>query len=275
MILYQHNHVTVFQSALYLTTSTVIETAHAILIVDPTWLPQEVSEIRRHVAQIRRGRSLYLLLTHSDWDHILAAGAFPDAHRIASRAFVDNADAHSIINQIVMFDDQWYLQRDYPVFYPEIEFVVDRDDTRIQQEDLCLRLFLAPGHTACSIFAVEESSGVLLAGDYLSDVEFPYIYHSSAFYEDSLSKITTLMKQKDLALLVPGHGHIAHTHVEINRRVEQSLRYIRTLRQFIRQHDQKAINRMIAQCPFPHVMSDYHQHNQQLMIRELALSSPQ
>jgi hydroxyacylglutathione hydrolase len=49
MILFQQDQLTVFQSALFRTNSAVIEGDSFVLVVDSTWLPQEVEEIRQHV----------------------------------------------------------------------------------------------------------------------------------------------------------------------------------------------------------------------------------
>lgn len=65
-------HITIFESALYRTTSTVFHNDDLILIVDPNWLPGEVQAVRGHVDQIKKGYPLYLLFTHSDYDHIIA-----------------------------------------------------------------------------------------------------------------------------------------------------------------------------------------------------------
>ena len=84
MIQYKTPAVTVFESALYRTTSAVIQTPDMVLLADPNWLPHEVAAIQQHVAAIRGSRPLYLLFTHSDYDHILGYKAFPDAQAIVS-----------------------------------------------------------------------------------------------------------------------------------------------------------------------------------------------
>ena len=60
MIQHQSEHVTVFQSALYQTTSTVIQTKEMVLIVDPNWLPGEVEAI-----QEEQGSETMLVFDHS------------------------------------------------------------------------------------------------------------------------------------------------------------------------------------------------------------------
>ena len=85
MIQYKSENITVFQSALFETTSTVIETEDVILVVDPTWLPQEVENIRNYVNSIRNHRPIYLIFTHSDYDHIIGYKAFSGVITIGSQ----------------------------------------------------------------------------------------------------------------------------------------------------------------------------------------------
>lgn len=127
MIAFQQNQITVFQSALFQTTSAVIEGDRFVLIVDPTWLPQEVEDIAAHVRQIRAGRDLFLLFTHSDFDHILGGGAFPEAVTIASRAFRDNPNKERSVQAVRAWDSEYYIERPYTVRYPEISIAAATD----------------------------------------------------------------------------------------------------------------------------------------------------
>lgn len=87
MITFQNHNLCIFRSLLYETNSIVVQTEDLVLVVDPTWLPHEVEEIRQFVHSSLNQRPLYLLFTHSDYDHILGYNAFPGAKVIASKAF--------------------------------------------------------------------------------------------------------------------------------------------------------------------------------------------
>lgn len=76
MFRWKRGPVTLFQSDLYMTNSLVMETDDCVLVTDPCWLPREVEEIRRYVDNILGARRLFLLFTHSDFDHIIGYGAF-------------------------------------------------------------------------------------------------------------------------------------------------------------------------------------------------------
>lgn len=82
-----YRNLIVFESQIYKTTSAVIQTEDCLIVVNPCLLPSEVEEIREHVLSIQGNRPIYLIMTHSDWDHIVGAGAFPEAVVIANAAF--------------------------------------------------------------------------------------------------------------------------------------------------------------------------------------------
>ena len=230
MIQYRTPHITVFESALYRTTSTVIQTKGFVLIVDPNWLPREVSRIRQFVQAIRGGRSLYLLFTHSDYDHILGWQAFPEATVIASAAFANNPQKEKCLEQIRQFDEEYYIRRDYPLGYPTVHIEIFEDEQTVELEQARLRFFLTPGHTADSLFALLEHTGAWIAGDYLSNIEFPFIYDSSYAYEQTLQKALGIIREDDPALLIPGHGDATTQKAEMVKRYTESLEYIHNLR---------------------------------------------
>jgi len=88
--------VTVYESTLMKTTSTLIETPDCLIVVDPGWLPEEIAMIRRDVEIVRRDRPLYVVYTHAHFDHIIGAYAFRDAITIASKSFVESDHEHAL-----------------------------------------------------------------------------------------------------------------------------------------------------------------------------------
>src|SRR5699024_2516287 len=87
MIQFQNDFITVFQSELYATTSTVIESEEAITVVDPNLLPSEVAKIKQFVNERIQNKQLYLILTQNEYDHNIGTGAFPEAKSIATQNF--------------------------------------------------------------------------------------------------------------------------------------------------------------------------------------------
>lgn len=267
MIQWQNEQLTVFESQLFKTTSTVIKLQEAIVIVDPTWLPQEIAAIREHVESIRGKRALYILLTHSDWDHLFGYRAFPEATIIASSNFDKRTDKEAIVAQMEAFDHSYYIDRPYKLTYPQVDITITKDGQSIELGSEHVTFYLAEGHTNDGIFAVFEDAGIWIAGDYLSDVEFPYIYDSSVRYAETMAKAQHIIDTKHVHYCIPGHGLVATTKEEMARRIAQSLAYIEALTQHVL--NGTSSDSLIAQYAYPLAMRAFHEENRSLIEREL------
>lgn len=267
--------VCVFESALYRTTSTVIQTPDLILVVDPTWLPNEVTEIQHFVAALRGDRPIYLLFTHSDYDHIIAYRAFLDAIVIASQALIDNPERGSNIQQILKFDDEYYIRRSYPIEYPKVDIIVHQDEQLLKIGNTTFTFYLAPGHNSDGIFTLVEWNNqcIWIAGDYLSNVEFPYIYYSSYEYEQTLAKAEQIINQYFINLLVSGHGDTTMDQSEMRTRIQDSYIYIHALREALQAGKEFPTEQLFQRYGFPGIMQKYHDENVMLFKRELNVLS--
>lgn len=279
-IVYQDKNVHVFQSALFQTNTTVLETADMILVVDPNWLPIEIAQIRKYTVLASRkfgegvskatSKPVWLLFTHSDYDHIIGYHAFSDvvAGVIASRAFVENLGQVAILEQIKQFDDEYYISRDYPIVYPSVSHIVEHDGQVLEIGQTQLTFFNAQGHNPDGIFTVVNQT--FIAGDYLCDVEFPYIYHSSFAYEDTLKKIEPIVEQFDIQLFINGHGNPTTDKSEVLRRRDEAFEYIWNVRGSIRSNryfdfDQFVLDKNLQ---YPRIMRRFHEGNLNIMRQE-------
>ncbi len=274
MIQFKRSHITVFESALYRTTSSVVETPDLVLVVDPNWLPEEVATIRTYVNNIREQRPVFLLFTHSDYDHILGYGAFPDAKVIASQALAENPNASTVVEEIHQFDDEHYIERAYPLIYPKVDYVANADDWSLQVGATRLTGWMAPGHNQDGMFLLVEPGGVFLVGDYLCNVEFPFVYHSSSDYLATLDKAAQVMEDHRPSLLVPGHGDLTEDPGEMRKRLEDSRSYLLTLRHCVAED---------RECPEDHFLKGYrfsrglrgeHRKNVEFIRKELMHQGP-
>ena len=258
---FENKQLTVFQSVLYQTTSAVVKTERAVILIDPNWLPNEIAEIKGYIESIIEDRKLYIIFTHSDFDHIIAAGAYLNATTIASEAFIQREDKEEVLEEIRQFDAQYYIERDYPIIYPTIDLVIKEDGQTLQLEDVKCTFYLAPGHTADGLFTVVEPLpyGILLVGDYLSDVEFPFIEDFDA-YLSTLHKVDSIISRHCIQTLVPGHGQTTNDLKEIQNRVGQSLLYLNNLRAGIDQERQ-----LQKDYPFYKGLKELHEANKKLI----------
>jgi glyoxylase-like metal-dependent hydrolase (beta-lactamase superfamily II) len=270
MIQFENANLKVYQSALFQTISTVVQTEDFVLIVDPTWLPDEVEQIHSYVQKIRKGKQLLLLFTHSDYDHILGYGAFNDAQVIATKTFVENKARETVLAQIRKFDDEYYIQRTYPIEYPKVDIVINDDGQLLNFQHSDIEFHLAPGHNLDGLFALVKPLGYLIVGDYLSNVEFPYIYHSSIEYETTLTKAKELIDSGEIKVLIPGHGQITAETSEMNRRLSDSFQYIKSVRDAIQKRQNYSFEELMENYAFPRIMRQFHDANIKLIKKELS-----
>ena len=267
MIHYSSQSIKVFQSVLYQTNSTVIETENLILVVDPNWLPNEIEEIKNYIKAKQNNKPIYLLFTHSDYDHIIGYKAIENVITIASVDFANNERKDEIIEQIRSFDDQYYIKRNYKIEYPKIDHIIFEDGQKLMLGDTTITFYKANGHTEDGLFAVIEPLGLFIAGDYLSDVEFPFIFTNSYDYEKTLLKINDILKKHKVELLIPGHGNVGKGVNEILKRQNDSLNYILKLREQLKNN--KPIDNLIQDYSFPRFLKKMHQENVDIIKKEL------
>lgn len=266
MIQYSDEQLTVFESQIYKTTSTVIKTDDCIIVVDPALLPLEIDEVRKHVSKIQNELPIYLIITHSDWDHIVGVSSFPEAKIIASRAF-SSKNGDEIIEQANEFYDEYYIDRNLPIIFPEVDIAVTKDCQQINIGNTKLTFYEAKGHTDDGIFTIVEPYGYFIAGDYLSDVEFPFIYSNSEDYIHTLEKVDTILNNHFIKLLIPGHGHIAFSSEEIIKRKNEGLQYIKSLKNAILSNSKH--NHLIEPYQYKRSLKKCHEENIQFLMNEL------
>jgi glyoxylase-like metal-dependent hydrolase (beta-lactamase superfamily II) len=260
---------TIFESALFRTTSTLIQTDDFVLIIDPNWLPQEVQTIRDFVNTIKENRPIYLYFTHSDYDHIIGYQAFAEAKVIISNAFAENVDKAKIIEQINAFDDEYYIKRNYPIVYPKGDFLIGANGEKLKIGDTELQFFDAAGHNADGLILWIKSLGILVVGDYLSNVEFPYIYHSGKEYLATLNRVEAIVKTGEVKYLITGHGDFTSDLLEIQKRFDDSYHYIFTVINSIQKGVIFDLNELWEQYDFQRIMTKFHNGNLEVLTAEL------
>lgn len=267
-IIYRDPNVTIFQSALFQTNSTVVRTDDVVLVVDPAWLPQEVAQIREYVDYIKGNRSVFLIFTHSDYDHLIGYRAFTPDKVFTTEALINNPQKDDIMAQMVGFDQQYYIRRSYPLEYPAADFMVYRDGVQYRHGNTRMAFYLTPGHTADSMMVVIWQLGLCIAGDYLSNIEFPFIYHSSVAYEQTLEKLPQIHDRNWFTRLIPGHGDPALSIADWLHRRTESLAYIYALRESIATSVPFDADSLWSRYEFPKIQLKYHEDNIALMRRE-------
>lgn len=269
-IIYRDQNVTIFQSALYQTNSTVVVTDDVVLVIDPACLPDEVAAIRQYVESVRAKRAVFLIFTHSDFDHIIGYGAFVADKVFATRAFAERLDKDDIVDQIIDFDQQYYIERSYPLEYPTVDYMIFRDAMQYRHGRTKLTFYTAPGHTSDSMFIVIWQLGICVSGDYLCSTEFPFIRHSSVDYEQTLNKLLHIHDRNWFTRLIPGHGVPALSLNDWMKRRVEALAYLYSLRESIARNIPFDEDSLWERYRFPRTLLQEHRQNVVLMQREYA-----
>ena len=210
-----------FEAALWSTTSLLVVAEGESLGVDPAISRSEVAAIDERAlgleAPIR-----HVLITHGDWDHICGLGAFPAAtaamsEETAARVVSGGEDAVRRAAE--------HYELEVPGPRP-----ADRTFPRgsaIALGPFVLETFALTGHTEDGTGYRIREHGLLIVGDHLSPVEFPFA-KSPAAYRFTLAGLIEMLREDPPETVIPGHGPVLAPE-EALRIAEADLAYLRSL----------------------------------------------
>jgi len=268
-IQYEDNGLVVYESDLFRTSSSLIKSNDYILIVDPNWLPREIDFIFEQAQKYGKNKEKYLLFTHSDYDHIIGYNKFTNYKTIGSANFEKNGDKEAILNQIREFDDEYYIHRDYKIEYPSLDIVIEKDGFELEIATDKYIFYQAQGHNSDGIISYNKSKGILIAGDYLSNIEFPYIYDSFKNYKNTLAKFAKIIKNEDVKILITGHGDFTTGKSEMKLRIKESFNYIYELESALLEQKDFDLDKLFTRYKFPISMHKFHAKNIELLQKEI------
>jgi glyoxylase-like metal-dependent hydrolase (beta-lactamase superfamily II) len=201
-----HPGVIVARSAFWQTTCTVLHDGDETFVVDSPLYPDELDALPGILAQA--GWSLSgLLVTHGDFDHVLARMAFPDAsvgvaETTAARLRGEPGEAQRHLRR---FDEKGYVERPRPLSLGQVQALPVPGKLELGA-DAELELLPADGHTQDGMAIWAPFARVLCCGDYLSPVEIPWIseHGDRDAYVATLRRLQPYVERADW--IVPGHG---------------------------------------------------------------------
>lgn len=170
-----------------------------------------------------------LLATHGDWDHLLGRLAFPAAalgvpESTAARLRARPGEAQRDLRS---FDESNYIERQGTLALGSVQALPVPGHCEIG--DGALELHPAEGHTVDGMAVWVGWAEVLIAGDYLSAVEIPFIGEGGGTVP---AYIATLERLRPLVAkarhVVPGHGPILESG-RAQGLLEEDLAYLREL----------------------------------------------
>jgi hydroxyacylglutathione hydrolase len=211
-----------FEGFLWSTSSLLVVAEGESLVVDPAISADEVAGIDSRAlalgAPVRQ-----VLITHGDWDHVCGIGGFPDAmvamgEETAAKVASGAAD-RSVQRAVEAYG---FISSGSPR--------VDKTFARgsaVSLGEFVVETFPLVGHTPDgSGFRLREL-GLLVVGDYLSAVEFPFAT-SPAAYRLTLAGLIELLRGDPPETVIPGHGPPLAAEEALGV-AEADLRYLRSL----------------------------------------------
>ncbi len=207
-----------FESALWETSSLLLAKGSEAVVVDPAVSAAEVARIAARAGELGVDVT-HVLATHADWDHVCGMAAFPDAVAAVSEATAarlresgDQAIAERAAASGVEIAGPPRVDRTFVA------------GTALQAGPFVLETLALPGHTSDGTAFRCRELDLLVVGDHLSAIEFPFAT-STADYRATLAALIDLLRHDPPGRVVPGHGPEL-TGAEAVSIAEADLRYL-------------------------------------------------
>jgi glyoxylase-like metal-dependent hydrolase (beta-lactamase superfamily II) len=221
------------------TTTTVVSGDSEVLLVDPSWEPDELADLGRDLDELAL-RPTVGLSTHAHYDHLLWHPSYGSVPRWASAETCRLAAEERDVGLAELGPD-W--PADLAALYGGVAPFTDSTlpwsgtDVVLLTHDAHI-----PGHTAAWL----PELGLLIAGDMLSDIEIPLPSEAPDALESYAVGLELLAPYAEAAtLVVPGHGSPTSNG---RGRVEADRRYLEAVMAGHRSTDPRLDNPGMAEA---------------------------
>jgi len=223
----------VHESEFLQSNSVVVQGQEGVLLIDPGITRADLACLADDLSEL--GQSVVAgFSTHPDWDHVLWQESFGDVPRYGTAL-----NAASI--REVLTHENWMEEvaealppehaEDIPIdLFGRIDGL-PAGTTEVPWTGPVVRLIEHRAHAVGHAGLVIDGTGVLVAGDMLSDILIPFLDLAAAQpLEDYLAALQLFEDvSAEVNVVVPGHGSVAAGE-EIAARIALDRRYVRTLR---------------------------------------------
>jgi glyoxylase-like metal-dependent hydrolase (beta-lactamase superfamily II) len=215
----------VVTSGFWQTNAVALRVGEEAMLIDSPYLPDELDALPSLLA----GAGFEpdgLIATHADFDHLLGRLAFPGMTLGLCESSVERlhrapGEAQRALRQ---YDDEFYVSRPAPLALGQVQALPVPGHLELGDREL--ELHPAEGHTADGMVLFDRAQGLLIVGDYLSDVEIPWIHGALADYRATLARLAPLVEEA--ATVVPGHG-APHDRETTLRLLDEDVDYLDAL----------------------------------------------
>jgi glyoxylase-like metal-dependent hydrolase (beta-lactamase superfamily II) len=189
-----------FEACLWRTTSLLVLADGESLAVDPAITTDEVVGIDRRGLEL--GAPVrHVLITHGDWDHVCGIGAFPHATVAMGEETAERVTSGEAEKSIRRAADQYEVVVSGS---PRVDQAFSRGSA-IALGPFLVETFPLAGHTVDGSGYRIREHGLLIVGDHLSAVEFPFA-NSPGAYRTTLVGLIEMLREDPPDAVIPGHG---------------------------------------------------------------------
>ncbi|MFD8494804.1 MBL fold metallo-hydrolase [Amycolatopsis sp. NPDC059657] len=227
--------VLIHQSELLQNNTVVVRGRDGVLLIDPGIQGSEMACLANDLREL--GLPVVAgFATHPDWDHVLWHAELGEAPRYGTarcaaftREVLSNADWKARVAEGLPPE----IADDTPLDLYGLIIGLPAETTRIPWDGPKIRIVEHPAHAPGHAALVVGESGVLVAGDMLSDVFVPMLddfTDTNDPVEEYLVGLRLLERvADDVDVLVPGHGSACGAD-QLRARIEQDRAYVHALR---------------------------------------------
>jgi hydroxyacylglutathione hydrolase len=193
--------VRVSKTSLWQTNAVVVRSGSDALLCDPCYTPEEIERLVTFARET--GGPIHLLLTHGDFDHTCGIPFVPEAVVVAGRSTADRVSNGTPEDELAAAGAEWGIA------WPSglrVDRVVEPGPFRCGT--FGVEAIEATGHTADGLAYVLVEQGVLLAGDYLSEMTYPFILGGLEDAIATMRRLLDALGRHELRWVVPGHGRV-------------------------------------------------------------------
>jgi glyoxylase-like metal-dependent hydrolase (beta-lactamase superfamily II) len=222
-----HHDALVLTSRLWQTTATVFRAGDEALLIDSPYFPDELEALPGLVGQAGfdvKG----LVATHGDFDHLLGRLAYPQLVLGLCESTLErlHREPGAAQRELRDSDSALYVDRPSPLALGHVQALPVPGRMELGGEEV--ELHPAEGHTDDGMALMARSRGLLVCGDYLSNVEIPTLSQSGSLdaYRATLARLAPLVEASET--VVPGHGSHQPRGAAL-RLLEEDLSYLDAL----------------------------------------------
>jgi len=225
-----HRDAIVVTSRFWQTTATAIRAGDKSesFLIDSPYFPDELELLPMLLQQSGFPVPSGLLATHADWDHLLGRYAFPGLALGVGSSTGERlrAEPGAAQRELRDADADAYVERPGPLALGSYQVLPVPGRMQIGDEEI--ELHPTGGHTPDGVAFLLGWAGVLVCGDYVSDVEIPWISPGGGIddYRATLARLSGLVEACET--IVPGHGS-PHDRDTALRIIDQDADYLDVL----------------------------------------------